>query len=313
MERGATRHLRREQIAARLSRSGQWLADIPEDVLRQAHELTISADLETLRQRIPEMSQVVYLGLKLEGSALPAELYALERLRHLTLWHAVTELPPGIARLRELRGLWLGGNRIRRLPADITALRQLEDLRIGHNELSETPPEVFELAGLRILMLHRNNLTELPAEVAKLTRLVRLQLEGNQLTRLPPEIGRLAELELLDVSGNDLSQLPPQFGELASLATLDVRNNQLTSFPIELARLRRLTSLDATGNRLDDPLPELVQRGPDAVLAYLRGLEQDGVPLYEAKVLLVGEGEVGKTSLAEALQGHAFQEGRSTT
>ena len=45
---------------------------------------------------------------------------------------------------------------------------------------------------------------------------------------------------------------------------------------------------------------------------YLRSL-RDGIAQYEAKVLLIGEGNVGKTSLSAALRGDAFVEGRPFT
>jgi GTPase SAR1 family protein len=48
-------------------------------------------------------------------------------------------------------------------------------------------------------------------------------------------------------------------------------------------------------------------------LAYLRGLEEGSKHLFEAKLVLVGEGEVGKTCLREALLGNKFEPGRPTT
>jgi hypothetical protein len=52
----------------------------------------------------------------------------------------------------------------------------------------------------------------------------------------------------------------------------------------------RLTSLA-------QPLPDLVPQGTQAVLAYLCSLP-DAKAQYEAKLLLVGHGEVGKKSPA---------------
>ena len=74
----------------------------------------------------------------------------------------------------------------------------------------------------------------------------------------------------------------------------------------------RALSLFLDGNPLADPLPELVERGTPELAAYLRSLE-DAVTQYEAKVLLVGEGNVGKSSLVAALKGERFIDGRPTT
>jgi GTPase SAR1 family protein len=66
-------------------------------------------------------------------------------------------------------------------------------------------------------------------------------------------------------------------------------------------------------NPLDEPLPELARRGPRELFAYLRSLLEGADPQYEAKVLLVGEGNVGKSSLVAALQRRPFVENRPTT
>ncbi|MFZ5902154.1 MAG: COR domain-containing protein [Chloroflexota bacterium] len=61
----------------------------------------------------------------------------------------------------------------------------------------------------------------------------------------------------------------------------------------------------------DNPLNPALQSAYDAcknynyepLFAYLRSLEQNAEPLYEAKLVLVGEGNVGKTTLLKALKG----------
>ena len=57
---------------------------------------------------------------------------------------------------------------------------------------------------------------------------------------------------------------------------------------------------------------ELAERGAAELAAYLRSL-YDAEPQYEAKLLVVGEGNVGKTSLIAALRSAPFVEGRPTT
>jgi internalin A len=56
----------------------------------------------------------------------------------------------------------------------------------------------------------------------------------------------------------------------------------------------------------------LLEQGPLILAGYLRSLE-NGVPQYEVKVLMVGEGNVGKTSLVAALRGDPFKASRLTT
>lgn len=163
------------------------------------------------------------------------------------------------------------------------------------------------------LSLAWQKLTALPPEIGRLTSLQTLNLSGNQLTTLPPEIGRLTSLQTLNLEDNWLTALPSQIGRLIRLQALNLSGNVLTMLPRDLALLLDAgTIIDLVGNSLAEPLPELIQRGLDALATYLRSLD-DAIAQYEAKVLLVGEGNVGKTSLIAALAGAPFIEGRPTT
>ncbi|MFZ5820431.1 MAG: COR domain-containing protein [Chloroflexota bacterium] len=69
-----------------------------------------------------------------------------------------------------------------------------------------------------------------------------------------------------------------------------------------------MTELDLDDNPLNPALQSAYEQGLDAVKAYLRSLETNAEPLYEAKLVLVGEGNVGKTTLKKALQGKPGEE-----
>jgi internalin A len=173
--------------------------------------------------------------------------------------------------------------------------------------------DVTRFASVEILDLNGNHLTTLPPEIGQLANLQIIYLGGNRLESLPPEIGNLQKLHTLCIDRNQLEELPPEIGQLHSLQLLRVENNKLTALPRELAELlRRGLSITLDSNPFRDPLPELISRGLDSVASYLSSLD-DARAQYEAKVLLVGEGNVGKTSLVAALRGDKFIEGRDTT
>ena len=154
---------------------------------------------------------------------------------------------------------------------------------------------------------------ELPSWLGSLTNLKDLNLRGNRLSRLPEWIGDFSDLIYLNISRNHLTQLPETISNLSKLRTLDLEDNGISDLPIGLAKL--LTSsftINLHGNPLREPLPELVARGNAGLATYLRSLT-DHVIQYEAKLLLVGEGNVGKSSLVAALAGAPFVEGRPTT
>ena len=141
--------------------------------------------------------------------------------------------------------------------------------------------------------------------------MIGLNLNSNQLTELFPEIGQLENLKELYLNSNRLSILPPEIGLLTKLSSLGVANNQLTTLPREMSALD-VKGLSHGDNPWVEPLAKAANRGWKAVKVYLRGLV-DAQKCYEAKLVLVGEGNVGKTSLVAALNQEDFVENRSPT
>lgn len=115
---------------------------------------------------------------------------------------------------------------------------------------------------------------------------------------------------LLDLSQLQLSTLPPN---LTNLTTLSLGGNQLTALPDWLADLTALEHLSVQGNPLVSPPPEIVAGGTESILTFLRARKDDGSAQWVSKLLVVGEGGVGKTSLIKALDGAAHDPNEPTT
>ena len=133
------------------------------------------------------------------------------------------------------------------------------------------------------------------------------------LTAVPPEIAQLSNLQVLQINSNQLTAVPLEIAQLTNLTHLYLDHNQLTAVPPELAQLTNLQELDLRGNPHLPVPPEIVRqwREPQAILDYL--CEQQTRPLNEAKLILVGQGGVGKTSLVKRLLGAAFDEHEDQT
>ncbi|MGX9726408.1 MAG: COR domain-containing protein [Candidatus Electronema sp. VV] len=173
--------------------------------------------------------------------------------------------------------------------------------------------EEAKASGVTSLNLSRKGLTALPPELFQLTNLIKLDLSYNQLTALPPEIGQLTSLALLLISRNQFTTLPPEIGQLTNLITLDLWNNNITKLPPEICQLTKLTKLYLEDNPLTSPPPEIVHNGIEAIRQYFSSLQAGEIPLYQVKVLLVGDGAAGKTSLVKQLLGEAFDQHEDTT
>jgi Leucine-rich repeat (LRR) protein len=157
-------------------------------------------------------------------------------------------------------------------------------------------------SGQTILDLSQKWIQELPPEIGQLTQLTSLDLSDNQLTTLPEAIGQLTQLTTLDLSDNQLTMLPEAIGQLTQLTSLDLSYNQLTTLPEAIGQLTNLRILELYGNPLSEIPPEVVKKGGLAVRDYYRQrLEEKTDYIYEAKLLIIGEGGAGKTSLANKL------------
>jgi internalin A len=157
---------------------------------------------------------------------------------------------------------------------------QWEELDLSGMALSELPPEIGNLVSLKRLILGKWD--------QKKSRVFR-----NNLTVLPQELIQLQQLEELNLSFNEITTLPESIGKLISLERLVLEKNPITNIPPEII---------CKGWGVND----MEAGDPQAIFYYLQSTAKR--PLNELKVLLIGEGDVGKTSLLKNLLGKPFDD-----
>jgi len=274
---------------------------------------------------------------------LPESIWQLTNLRKLNLsGHFLTALPDAIGNLAALQSLYLHDNQLSILPEAVGRLADLRTLTLDRNRLTALPETLIKLSALEVLQLSDNQLTVLPDGLSNLTKLQTLFLCKNQLTTLPEGLNKLASLRTLDAHKNRLTALPEGLGNLTALQSLMLSRNQLTTLPEGLENLTALQTLDLSGNELS-ALPEglgkltrldgLFLHGnpglglpedligprwqdrnsgtkakpPNEILGYyfrVRGAA--GRALRECKLIVVGRGGAGKTSLIKRLAGEPY-------
>jgi internalin A len=292
------------------------LTQLPLEIGELKNLTTLNLSENRLTQLPPEFGELKKLTeLVLYGNRLiqlPPEIGELKNLTTLYLYNnELTQLPPEIGELKSLTTLDLYDNQLTQLPPEIGKLKNLTKLDLSHNQLTQLPPEIGEFYYLTELRLSNNRLTQLSPKIGELKNFTTLDLSENNLTQLPPEIGELKNLTKLDLSGNQLTQLPPEIGELKNLTKLFISNNQLTQLSTEIIELKNLKILNLFNNPLISPPPEIVSRGVEAIFTYLK--QSRTTENNEAKLILVGNGEVGKTCLAHRLINDTFFEDAEIT
>ena len=248
-----------------------------------------------------EYPETVFPSEEARAAYQKAREEILAAVENSQVWKPVTSLslsrsglvalPPEIGRLTTLVRLDLSGNQLTALPPEIGQLTSLSELNLDGNKITVLPPEIGRLTALTRLFLDRNQLASLPPQIGQLLTLSQLSLYRNQLTTLPPEIGLLTALTGLSLYGNQLEKLPPEMGQLRSLTGLDLHENPKLHLPIEVL-----------GPTWQDVIDGAQPAAPHAILEhYFARIYQGDRPLNEARLVLVGRGGAGKTSMVQRL------------
>ena len=271
--------------------------------------------LTELPESLRQLTQLQELDISAHQlTTLPEWLGEFTELRLLYVYrNQLTALPESLGQLTQLRLLYLSRNQLTALPDSLGQLTRLRWLYLSDNQLTVLPEWLGQLTQLRFLDLTNNQLTVLPEWLCQLTHLLSLELGHNELTVLPEQLGRLTQLQSLDLSRNRITALPESLGELTQLQSLYLSYNQLTALPDSLGQHTQWSALTLDNCPLNPELAAAYEEGLDAFKRYLRAKAQAHVVLNEAKLILIGEGGVGKSCLLGALRGDPWQEDRSTT
>ncbi len=288
-------------------------------------ELCLQSKSETLDLKnlglnsIPrEIGQLKFLRvLKLTSNnliTLPFEISHLSNLRQLYLGNnKFATLPLHLKNLNSLQELYAFNNQFNKFPSVLSEIPSLEELSLSSNKISFLPPEISLLVNLRKFDLFNNPLAGLPASISKLKSLIELNLSRTELHKLPKFVTEIKTLTTLKLAENSLTSLPQEIKKLNSLQILDLTDNNLSTLPIEITSLplSQLYLHDNPGLTLPDEVlgptqsetPRRKPASPSAILDYFFALlEQGKAPIQEVRLLLVGRGRVGKTSLLNALR-----------
>ncbi len=218
----------------------------------------------------------------------------------------LSALPPEVGQLKHLKELTIIGNPMKTLPKEIGLMTNLQKLIVLGNEIFDIPHEIGQLRNLRELVLSENRLSNLPDTIGDLQDLLTLGLSGNSLTKLPSTIGNLSRLVVLDVSDNHLTDIPVEITKLGNLRKLDLRDNPLNIPPEILDKINNpetiLAYLSSGSSLINEIITRMVDIDNIPTGKFLEAFASFVTrPIREAKVILVGQGSVGKTSLVDQI------------
>ncbi|MCP4351838.1 MAG: GTPase [Desulfobacterales bacterium] len=308
----------KDEQSTELDLSNSNITRMPREIaqLTGLRKLDLSCNqLEELPGAIVQLSSLTHLFLGLNRlCAMPEEIVQMRSLSLLDLSeNRLNAIPKEIMHLSSLNLLDLSENDLEEMPEGILQLDNLTQLYLSSNKLRELPKEIARLSNLARLYLSSNQLRELPGEIARLSNLTLLDLSSNMLLELPGEIENLSNLTRLYLSSNKLRNLPAQIAQLSNLTLLDLSSNRIKELPKEIGHLSSLTLLDLRGNPVVFPPERIINQGTKAVINYFEALLKERIKIWAGKMVIVGEGAVGKSCLLDSLGNRRYDPHKSTT
>ncbi|XP_061540026.1 leucine-rich repeat-containing protein 40 isoform X1 [Phycodurus eques] len=275
--------------------------------------------LQTLPSALGDLRELQQLRLGHNRlRSLPPEVYGLKRLRSLTLQHNLLDgLPEELGQLEALAELDASDNRLTELPSGLCRLRRLQKLHLCRNKLARLPDGLALLTDVKLLDCSNNLLSDVPAGLSQMPALEQVYLRHNKLCQFPPlhapalkelyvgnnqvrsvsaeHLSGLSVLSVLELRDNKIETLPDELAALSALTRLDLTNNDIGTLPASLGLLPDLQILLLEGNPLRGIRRDLLTKGTNELLKYLRGRtkeEPDSAADVPAAATLPGQAAV---------------------
>ncbi|KAF2338709.1 leucine-rich repeat domain-containing protein [Flavobacterium ginsenosidimutans] len=246
------------------------------------------------------------------------DIYPLNALKNITTLSLSENLISDISvlgNLNKLESLDLRNNHI----SDIKSIKDLIYLRfltISDNKILNISA-LKNLKQLNSLIAWANQITDI-SPIKNLTKLRNLDFSNNQIADISP-LENLILIENLYLDINKISNING-LKNLSKLNLLVLEDNQISDFrPIEglIRKLHVIKETDRGYNEEDGiylshnistiPPVEVIEQGNETILQYFNDATKYGLKaLNECKLILVGEGGLGKTSLMKKIVGLPF-------
>jgi DNA-binding winged helix-turn-helix (wHTH) protein/Leucine-rich repeat (LRR) protein len=219
---------------------------------------------------LPELTNLVYRIT--EGNALFMSIVVRRLRQQIVERNGQLELPVILDDLRSLLRTLPWGSFEERLNHLSFDKQQIIGGLQAPEAIAEKQIAAAQQSNAPVLDLSELGLISLPEKICELIHLQRLNISNNNLRKLPKSMTKLTQLQALFLHGNPRLNLPP---EILGPTWLDVQYNKV------------------------EPV------SPSYILSYYVN-NRTSEPLNEAKMILVGRGGVGKTSLVQQIVNNTF-------
>ncbi len=194
-------------------------------------------------------------------------------------------------------------------------MKDIKHVDLTGNSLDIIPEFIFHIPNLVTLILKRNKIRIISEKIKLLKRLETLDLSENSFVDFPTSILSISNLKNLNLQLNNISCLPDKIDELFNLEHFSIYANNLEALPKSLLNIDNLKEFEFHSNDIkvifDKPIEtipaEIYNQGIRGINAYLLSIDGKSVEKsYEAKLVIIGNSGVGKTTLIENLLNESY-------
>ncbi len=258
---------------------------IKEEKEKKTKKLDLSdCELKTFPEEIFEFTWLEELSLKSSLGyikTLPDKFKDLKNLKSLDLRYNNISDISFLKNLIKLQTLDLNGNNF----SDISSLENLTNLRalfLIENNISDYS-FLKSLTNLQALFLSLNDISDI-SFLKNLTNLQALDLSENNISDIS-FLENLTKLQILKLSNNNISDIMPLLPMLKSGRTIGEE-----SYPCDIS---------IGNNPLTNPPMSIVKQGSKAVINWFEQMKKGKKPLFEAKLMILGQPDAGKTAFTK--------------
>lgn len=192
---------------------------------------------------------------------------------------------------------------------DIKSLKKLKNLKflnLKGNDISDIS-YLKGLKELKSLNLSYNNIEDY-SFIDNLPKINSLFLRGNKINNIS-FLQSLHNLNELDLCLNSIEEIR-SLEKLTELRKLDISANKIQNLKPLLQFFKKNVQIDFSMNPVTSPPVEILNQGYARIVEYFSG---EHIRLNECKLIFLGDGRVGKTSLMKRIVFNQFDIDESTT
>jgi internalin A len=278
--------------------------------LQQLQQLDVSSTQVSDLSPLKGLQQLQQLDV---SSTQVSDLNPLKDLKQLQRLDVsltqVSDLNP-LKDLQQLQQLRVNSTQVSDL-SPLKDLKQLQQLSVFYTQVSDLSP-LKDLQQLQLLSVYSTQVSDL-SPLKDLKQLQQLRVDSTRVSDLSP-LENLLQLQELFVQRTQVNDLSP-LKDLLQLQELSIYSTQVSDLMplkkiiekgviVEWSRgFTESYGIFVQNCPLSNPPKEIVEQGNQAILNYWKQIEEQGgtETINEAKLIIVGEGKSGKTTLFKKL------------